>query len=172
MNTISDKDRAEAQALAEAFLGEAMEGMSDSVVPWWLAVRDHVLAAHECPTVPVWRPTTFEEIRAGWEVRSRRRNGSESAWGVAHHQDDDGDWHTEDNWLLTDWVDPTTYEVDPTSIPDPDAELIEALREASWLIESSGQTGQWIGTFTEARDLLNKLRELGWTVIRESEATA
>ena len=47
---------------------------------------------HTCG--PVWRPTTADEIQAGWEVRSRG-NGIEATWGVAHHRDDDCDWRTE-----------------------------------------------------------------------------
>ena len=54
MTTISDKDRAEAQAMAEVFLSRGVGTPSDSSVRRWLAVRDHVLAAHECPTVPDW----------------------------------------------------------------------------------------------------------------------
>ena len=65
MTTISDHDRAEVQAMFKAFV-EAFHGLgapaplSDSSVRRWLAFRDHMLAAHECPTVPVWRPTTAE----------------------------------------------------------------------------------------------------------------
>ena len=88
MTTISDKDRAEAQAMAEAFSGGSLPAMSDSNVRRWLTIRDHVLAAHECPTVPVWRPTTADEIQVGWEVRSRDPYGAEATWGVAHHQAD------------------------------------------------------------------------------------
>ena len=54
MNTISDRDRAEAQAMFEAFHGGAPIALSDGSVRRWLAVRDHALAAHECPTVPDW----------------------------------------------------------------------------------------------------------------------
>ena len=52
---------------------------------------------------------------------------------------------------------------------DPDAELIDALREASWLIENSGERPDPLPGLPEARDLLNKLRELGWTVIRAQD---
>lgn len=120
MTTISDKDRAEAQAMLEAHNGcGTLPAMSDSNVRRWLAVRDHVLAAHECPTVPAWRPTTRDEIQPGWEVRSRRRNGSEAGWGVAHHRDDDGDWRTE-AWSLLTYADiGWTYE---TTAPEPEPE--------------------------------------------------
>ena len=99
---ITDKDRAEVQAMLEAVfcLGVPI-ALSDDDVRRWLAVRDHVLAAHECPTVPVWRPTTAAEIQAGWEVRSRHSNGFEATWGVAHHRDDEGDWRTEAGAALT-----------------------------------------------------------------------
>ena len=196
MNTISDNERAEAQAMSEAFLGRGeLAALSDSGVRRWLAVRDHVLAAHECPstnrralghyrhprmdgqtecpecgylmhehgwldtggdgivvcpslhgpfggqavtdharnhtcpTVPVWRPTTADEIQAGWEVRSRRPDGSEAGWGIAHHRDEDGDWRTEADTILTfatlRWASETTA---PAPEPEPvDDDLLEAL---------------------------------------------
>ena len=88
MTTISDQDRAEARR-------------RHSGVRQWLAIRDHVLAAHKCPATPVWRPVTRDEIQEGWEVRSRRPDGSEAVWGTAHHQDDDGGWRTEAGRRLT-----------------------------------------------------------------------
>ena len=130
MTTISDKDRAEAQAMFEVFYGrDVVRTPSDGGVRRWLAVRDHVLAAHECPTVPVWRPTTAEEIQPGWEIRTRHRDDSPWVWGIAHHQDDDGDWCTEAGDLLafTDcgWTYETTAPL-PEPEPWPD-ELVEAL---------------------------------------------
>ena len=102
MTTISDQDRAEVQAIFEAINGPSgLTALSDSAARRWLAVRDHVLDAHECPTVPVWRPVTRDEIQAGWEVRAYRPNGIEATWGVAHHQDDEGDWRTKANAALT-----------------------------------------------------------------------
>lgn len=47
--------------------------------------------------------------------------------GVAHHTNTDDDWFTEDDWLLTGWHSSATYEVDPATIPDPDAELDDKL---------------------------------------------
>ena len=135
MTTISDKDRAEAQAMFKAAGG--LTALGDIGVRRWLAVRDHVLAsytpdsasgqarvlawddiakhpffadcyptdgtlveamlakldathAHTCK--PVWRPTTADEIQAGWEVRAQRDDGMAATWGVAHHQDSEGDW--------------------------------------------------------------------------------
>ena len=35
--------------------------------------------AHTCK--PVWRPTTRDEIQAGWEVRARYSSGTEARWG-------------------------------------------------------------------------------------------
>ena len=103
MTTISDKDRAVAQAMAEAYHAPrgALAALSGYHVRRWLAVEAHVLATHECPTVPVWRPTTAEEIQPGWEVRSYRPNGMEATWGVAHHRDGEGDWRTKANAALT-----------------------------------------------------------------------
>ena len=57
MTTISDKDRAEVQAMFEAaFCPGVPIALSDDDVRRWLSFRDHVLAAHECK--PVWRPVT------------------------------------------------------------------------------------------------------------------
>ena len=77
MTTISDKDRAAAQAMFGAFLGDpAFAVLSDDVVPWWLAVRDHVLAAHTCPDAEgddypepacLIHDTSGEDVR-GWEM--------------------------------------------------------------------------------------------------------
>lgn len=52
MTTISDKDRSEAQAMYDALFHDhgALGDLSDDNVRRWLAVRDHVLAAHECPS--------------------------------------------------------------------------------------------------------------------------
>ena len=129
MTTISNKDHAEAKAMYEAFFGHATFVVSDDNVPRWLAVRDHVLAAHECPTVPAWRPVTREEIQAGWEVRSRARAGYETAWGTARHRDADGDWLTEAGNLLTSesmgWTCETTAPP-PEPEPWPD-EVVESL---------------------------------------------
>ena len=74
---------------------------------------------HECPTVPVWRPVSRDEIQPGWEVRARRRDGSEAGWGVAHHQDDDGDWRSEAKTILTFTDRGWTYE---TTAPEPEPE--------------------------------------------------
>ena len=134
MNTISDRDRARALEMWRA--ATRADGVSEYKLPntinegharYWLAAEAHVLAAHECPTVPVWRPTTAEEIQPGWEVRVRYSNGSEATWGVAHHRDGDGDWATGMEASLTfanlGWTYETTA---PLPEPWPD-ELVEAL---------------------------------------------
>ena len=76
--------------------------------------------------------------------------------------------------MITETINPTPCPLpDLATIPaDPDAELIDALREASWRIEHMGGRPDPLPGLPEARDLLNKLRELGWTVARESEANS
>ena len=93
------------------------------------AILAKLAAAHTHVCEPVWRPASFEEIQAGWEVRSRRRNGSEAGWGVAHHRDGDGDWFTETGSMLTydflSWAYETTAPA-PEPEPWPD-EVVESL---------------------------------------------
>lgn len=118
MTTISDKDRAEAQAMAETLAGCPLSPLGVKAISRWLAVRDRAFASHTCE--PEWRPTTAEEIQPGWEVRSRRGSGSEAIWGTVHHQDIDGDWRTESDILLTYEAAGWTYETTaPPSAPDP-----------------------------------------------------
>ena len=157
MTTIPDKDRAEAQAMHQAFHGSGLAFLSDDDVRRWLAVRDHVLAAHECPTVPVWRPTTRDEIRAGWEVRSRRSGGMETTWGVAHHRDDDGDWRTE-AWAMLTWSDVGwTYET-TAPLPEPwDEALVGVVSDALAGTEDPGP--HWDD---DARRVLDALAARGY----------
>ena len=157
MTTISDKDRAEAQAIFEVYHGSGVvRTPNDGSVRRWLAVRDHVLASHECPTVPVWRPVTFEEIQPGWEVRVRCDDGSEASWGVAHHRGASGDWCTEAGVLLTlasrDWTYETTAPL-PEPEPWPD-ELVE---------DVAGAIDHYDGFSNPelARSLLNLLADRG-----------
>lgn len=83
-----------------------------------LDTTQHLIQSHTCEQA--WRPTTAEEIQPGWEVRSRRGNGSEAVWGTVHHQDIDGDWRTEGDILLTYEAAGWTYETTaPLSAPDP-----------------------------------------------------
>ena len=166
MTTISDQDRAEAEAMVGVYHGRVSAGaLSDNFVPRWLAVRDRVLAAHECPTVPVWRPTTADEIQPGWEVRSRHRHGSEATWGVADRQDADGDWYSVAR-LLTNAAGGWTYETTaPVSEPKPDPRVDVVARE---LHDRSACEDAWpsctVSTVEHyrgsARDLLARLDAL------------
>lgn len=49
MTTISDKDRADAQAMAETLFGQTLIALTDDSVRRWLAVRDRAFASHTCP---------------------------------------------------------------------------------------------------------------------------
>ena len=161
MTTISDHDRAEAQAMFKAAGG--LTALGDIGVRRWLAVRDHILAAHECPTVPVWRPTTFEEIRAGWEMRSRHPDGMEATWGVAHDQDGDGDWRTEARrpltWDTMGWTYETTA---PLPEPEPwDEALVGVVSDA--LAGTEGPAHHWDD---DARRVLDALAARGYYLER------
>ena len=79
--------------------------------------------------IPQWQPIEHAQIKAGMRIRvtSPRGDRMTTHVGVAHHQPGSC-WHTEDSWPLASWGSPTTYEVDPATIPaDPDADLIEKL---------------------------------------------
>ena len=124
-------------------LGCVMLDCAGDVAPRWLAVRDHVLAVHECPSLPVWRPTTRDEIQLGWEVRSRYSGGMEATWGVAHRRGAGGDWLTERDRLLTwddmGWTCETTAPLpEPEPEPDQRVGLLEGvcLREGVVLTRS------------------------------------
>ena len=104
--------------------------LSEASARAWLAVEEYILANHTC--APTWRPTTFEEIQAGWEVRARLRDGVGATWGVAHRQDGQGDWYTEAGRLLTfvaaDWAYETTA---PAPEPEPwPAGAVDCLEDA------------------------------------------
>ena len=167
MTTISDRDRAEAQAMHECpstdrralgyYRHPRMDGQTECPecgYPMhehgWLdcggdgivvcpslhgpfggqAVTDHA-RNHTCPTAPVWRPTTRDEIRAGWEVRSRGRGGIEMNWGIAHHRDSDGDWRTEAGAVLTAFTLSWTYETTAAPEPEPwDEALVGVVSDA------------------------------------------
>lgn len=106
-------------------------GLLDGDVKAWLEVEEFILQSHTCR--PVWRPTTRDEIQAGWEVRARRHNGPEVGWGVAHDQDDDGDWLTEARGLLTHELVGWTYETTaPAPEPKPDPR-VERFAKAMYL---------------------------------------
>lgn len=125
MTTISDKDRAEAQAMAETLAGCPLSPLSVKGVSRWLAVRDCALASHTCQ--PEWRPTTAAEIQPGWEIRSRYSDGSEATWGTAHYRDNNGDWCTDAETLLTwdetGWTYETTSPL-PAPAPDPRIQVV------------------------------------------------
>ena len=71
-----------------------------------------------------WQPIEHDQIRAGMRIRATAQYDGRATVhvGVAHHRTG-SDWSTEQGWLLTGWSYPTIYEVDPATIPDPDAEL-------------------------------------------------
>lgn len=132
-------------------------------------MTDRIYTASQSPQ---WQPIEHDQIRAGMRIRATATFDDcvIIQTGVAHHTDKDDDWCTEDNWPLTGWNSPIPYEVDSATVPDPDADLIEALREASRRIEHMSGRPDPLPGLPEARDLLNKLRELGWTVIRAEDA--
>ena len=90
-----------------------------------------------------WQPIELAQIKAGMRIRATVAWGDRitTHTGVAHHTDTDGDWRTEGNRMLTGWIDPTTYEVDPATIPDPDAELIEQVAKA--IVDAAESTDEW-----------------------------
>ena len=174
VNTISDQDRAEVQSMAEVTCPDVE---SDSRVQAWNTIAKHPLfsdchqtegtlvdamvtkldVAHAHTCGPVWRPTTAEEIRAGWEVRARRRNGSEAMWGVAHRRDDDGDWRTDSDALLTyglaGWTCETT-----APLPEPwDEALVGVVSDALAGTEDPGP--HW---HDDARRVLDALAARGY----------
>ena len=156
MTTISEKDRAEVEAMFEAaFCPGAPIALGDDGVRRWLAFRDHVLATHECK--PVWRPTTRDEIQPGWEVRSRDRDGFEATWGVAHRQGNRGDWFTEAGIRLTGaslgWTCETT-----APLPEPwDEALVGVVSDALAGTEDPGH--HWDD---DARRVLDALAARGY----------
>ena len=158
MIMITDNDRAEAQAISEAFHGPgALVALGDIGVRRWLAVRDHVLAAHECPTVPVWRPVTREEIQVGWEIRARHESGHEATWGTAHHRDSNGEWRTGSNVLLTHASAGWTYET-TAPLPEPwDEALVGVVSDA--LAGAEGPAHHWDD---DSRRVLDALAARGY----------
>ena len=82
------------------------------------------------PQSPQWQPIELDQIRAGMRVRATFTwdDRITTHTGVTHHTNKYGNWLTERGWSLTScWPNPTIYEVDPATIPDPDADLIEKL---------------------------------------------
>ena len=111
-------------------------------------------AAHECPTVPVWRPVIDGEDLTGYEVRSRDRDRDVwDAWGVAARRRNDGRWVTEGGWRLNGW--PVVETTAPLPEPEPwDESLVE---------DVAGAIDHYDG-FSDhelARSLLNLLADRG-----------
>ena len=122
-------------------LDNAFDAKADSRIQAWMTVAKHPVFAdcynqtegalldavlaklddmhtHTCEQ---WRPITAAEIQQGWMVRSRRGNGTQATWGVAHHQNSRDDWITEADSLLTFADAGWTYETTaPASAPAPD----------------------------------------------------
>ena len=155
MTTISDKDRAEAQAMAEVLAGCPLAALSDSGVRRWRAVRDHARAAHECPTVPVWRPVIDGEDLTGYEVRSGGRGCDLwHAWGVAARRRGVL-WVTEGGWTLNGW--PVVETTAPLPEPEPwDDELVDEWEDA--LRSTIDLDAGWT---TSTRTLLDLLADRG-----------
>ena len=105
---------------AVAMGGSSAETLSIGYYRPWLAVEKHILESHK----PEWRPTTRDEIQAGWEIRTRLSDRMEGKWGVAHRRDGYGDWYTEAVARLTSgWT--WTYETTaPKPEPDQRIELL------------------------------------------------
>ena len=162
MPDMTPEDRARALEMGNAWLaarglGRVGDALSLGTARAWLAVEAHVLASHTCQ--PVWRPTTAEEIQAGWEIRSRRPDGSEAKWGVAHHRDQDGDWCTKAGIMLTSLNRGWTYETTaPLPEPEPwDEALVGVVADALAGTEDPGH--HWDD---DARRVLDALAALGY----------
>ena len=127
-------------------------------------------AAVALAATPQWQPIERDQIRAGMLILATMTylDRVTTYMGVAHHTDEDGDWRTERDWRLTGCEDSTTYEVDPATIPDPDADLIELIGKA---IHDADEPGfEWGEDGTE--DAYRRMARAALAVIRESEATA
>ena len=95
------------------------------------------------PAIPQWQPIEHDQIKAGMRIRAtiQCEDRTTAHVGVAHHQDVGSRlWRTEGQWPLGGWGDSTTYEVDPSTIPDPDAELIEKIGKAIHDADESAYT--------------------------------
>ena len=119
------------------------------------AMLAKLAAAHTHVCEPAWRPTTRDEIQPGWEVRSRWRDGSGAAWGVASHRDEDGDWLAEAGAMLTYEYVSWTYE---TTAPAPEPwpeELVGAITGTIWPIDRD-EDARAVLDLLAARGLLDR----------------
>ena len=115
-----------------------------------------------------WQPIEHAQIRAGMRIRATVQCDDRTTIhvGVAHHQPvGTRVWFTEGLWPLYGWADSTTYEVDPATITDPDAELIEKIAKAILLAEEPGD--EWGEDGTE--DIYRKLARAALDAVRESD---
>ena len=117
-----------------------------------------------------WQPIEHDQIKAGMRIRvTLQREDRETVHvGVAHHRVG-ADWITEKGWGLTGWRRPTIYEVDPSTIPDPDAELIEKIGKAIYDADESGHV--WVDEWGEdpSAETYRKLARAALNAVRESE---
>ena len=132
------------------------------------------------PATPQWQPIEYDQIKAGMRIRATVQYGDRATAhiGVAHHQVFGSRvWCTKERWPLDGWGYSATYEVDPSTIPDPDpdAELIEKIGKAIHDADESaygwGEGGdEWGEDGTE--DAYRKLARVALNAVRESEVEA
>ena len=113
------------------------------------------------PHRPQWQPIEHAQIQAGMRIRVTVQCDDRTTFhvGVAHHQLLSRVWCTEGRWPLDNWGDSVTYEVDPATVPDPDAELIEKIGKA--IHDADEPADEWgAETYREpARAALDAVRE-------------
>ena len=118
--------------------------------PITISIGNRVVPAGRADTtsqLPQWQPIEYDQIRAGMRIRATTvfGDGATNLTGVY----------------------PTIYEVDPATIPDPDAELIETVAEALAGVTITDPDFDGL----ECEDW-RELARAALTAIRESEATA
>ena len=128
---------------------------SSSLHSFAVGIRAALLAA-----IPQWQPIELDQIRAGMRIRVTVQCDDRTTFhvGVAHHQLLSRVWCTEGRWPLDNWGDSVTYEVDPATVPDPDAELIEKIGKAI----HDADVFPYQGTEHRAN---NAYRELAWVAL-------
>ena len=98
--------------------------------------------------IPQWQPIEHAQIEAGMRIRATVQCEDRTTVyvGVAHHQAvGTRVWCTEGRWPLDAVGDSTIFEVDPSTIPDQDAEL--AL-DADWSAERDAVWDDVLATLT------------------------